>query len=570
MSLRIRLLGPPGLERDGRPVRLEGRKTWALLAFLVLASGPTTRRELVDRLWSEADDPLGALRWALSRVRKALAPDVEIEEGASGLTLRGALSVDALDLLDGRWDETTVGDLVRGEILEGAEFDDAPEFARWLGVQRARLASAATEALRSCAALVGRNDPDRALLLAERALKVEPFDDALHELIVDIHVARGDGARARSYVDATTTRYLRELGTEPPVGLLRALERKSISARPLLSLDTQARALLEHANSRSIGSDWRGAADLALRAAQNAAASGDGALESRALVASVNYMTLSGRGSPREWLALLHRALTLANALGDDAVICDIEIERGRIGGLQATYGAAEAALRRAMAIAYKLEDRGRASFARRFLGVFETDRCDFVAAEADLRAATGGARAPEVALAWLTRMFVRMERYDEANSLADECIAGMRAKNVVLQLPLAILAKADVALARGEHASALDLFGQAFSHADTLGDPDWTALALRGLARVDRAEGRPARAAATLRDALARATSAPGCYRWVEAVILTDLIEWEEAGDPTLLQRALRLAHAGPMPDLAGRLAKYVPSHTPAHTLAP
>jgi DNA-binding SARP family transcriptional activator len=568
MPLRIRLLGPPGLERDGTSVRLEGRKTWALLAFLVLASGPTTRRELVDRLWSEADDPLGALRWALSRVRKIIAPDVEIRETDSGLTVHGAVSVDALDLLDGRWDETTVIDLARGEMLEGADFHDAPEFARWLDVQRARLASATTEALRSCAAIAGRSDPDRALLLAERALKAEPFDDALHELIVDIHVARGDGARARSYVDLTTARYLRELGTEPPAGLLRALERTPTSARPLLSLDTQARALLELANSRSVGSDWDGAADLALRAAKNASTSGDGALESRALVAAVNYMTLCTRGSPREWLAMLHRALTLANSLGDDAVVCDIEVERGRIAGMQATYGAAEAALRRAMAIARKLGDRGRASFARRFLGIFESDRCDFVAAEADLRAATDGARAPEVALAWLTRTLVRVERYDEANELADECIAGMRAKNLVLQLPLAILAKADVALARGAHAAALDLFGQAFIHADTQGDPDWTALALRGLARVDRAEGRPARAATALRDALARATSRPGCYRWVEAVILTDLIEWDE-GDPMRLQRALRLAHTGPMPDLARRLGKYVPPHTPAHTLA-
>jgi len=130
MPLQVRLLGPPGLERNGTSVRLEGRKTWALLAFLILASGPTTRRELVDRLWSEADDPFGAMRWALSQVRKAIAPDLEIDETPSGLTLRGAFAVDAIDLLDGRWDETTAADLVRGELLEGAEFDDAPEFAR--------------------------------------------------------------------------------------------------------------------------------------------------------------------------------------------------------------------------------------------------------------------------------------------------------------------------------------------------------------------------------------------------------------------------------------------------------
>jgi len=502
-------------------------------------------------------------------VRKAIAPDAEIEETPSGLTLRGTFSVDAIDLLDGRWDETTAGDLVRGEILEGADFDDSPEFARWLGVQRARLASAATEALRSCAALVARKDPDRALLLAERALKAEPFDDALHELIVDIHVARGDVARARSYVEVATARYRDELGAEPPAGVLRALGRQRAPAGPLLSLDTRARALLEMAEARSVGSDWSGASDLATRAARDAAASGDGALEARALVAAVNYMTLSTRGTPREWLAMLHRALMLAHALGDGAVVSDVEAERGRIAGMQGNYGASEAALRRSVAIAEKLGDRGRVSFARRFLGICETDRCDYIAAETDLRASIDGARIAEVAMAWLTRLLVKLERYDQASELADQAIAGLRAKHTVLQLPLALLAKAEVALVRGEHASAVHRFAEAYSLAEEQGDPDWTALALRGLARVDRVEGRPQRAVATMRDALVRATSQPNCYRWVEAVVLTDLIEWEEASDRAHLRRALQLTESAPMPDLAARLRRVAASHTPTHTVA-
>ncbi len=567
--LRIRLLGRPMLDRNGASVRLEGRKTWALLTFLALASGPTSRRELVDRLWSDADDPFGALRWALSQVRKAIGPDVEIDEGDRGLTLRGALSVDALELIEGRWDEMSVEELVRGELLEGSHFDEAPEFARWLDVQRARLGSAATEALRSCAALVARADPDLALRLAERALRVEPFDDAMHELVVDVHVARGDLARARAYVDATTARYRADLGVAAPAGLARALERSRTTTDQRLSPDTQARALLELADARAAGTGFNEATDLALRAAQAAAASDDRALEARALVAAVNYMTLCARGTPREWLALLHRALGLANAIDDRQILCDVETERGRIAGMQGAYGASETALRRAIGIAQQLADAGRLAYSRRFLGVIETDRCDFVAAEADLRAGADGARSPELAMAWLARLLVKMARFDEATVVADAAIAGMRKRNVILQLPLALLAKADIALARGDRAGAMDLYGRAFGLADAQPDHDWCALALRGLAHLDRLDGRPERARSTMRDALMR-VSAPHAYRWVEATILVDLLEWGGESDQPHMQRALRLTRSAPMPDLAARLEALAASHTPAHTVGP
>jgi DNA-binding SARP family transcriptional activator len=63
----IRLLGPPAMERDGRPVRSpRGRKAWALLAYLLLADRPPSRRHLAELLFADADDPLGALRWTLA------------------------------------------------------------------------------------------------------------------------------------------------------------------------------------------------------------------------------------------------------------------------------------------------------------------------------------------------------------------------------------------------------------------------------------------------------------------------------------------------------------------------
>jgi len=73
VTLSIRLLGPPTLERDGRSVAApRGRKAWAVLAYLLLAERPPGRRQLAELLFGDADDPLGALRWTLAELRRAL------------------------------------------------------------------------------------------------------------------------------------------------------------------------------------------------------------------------------------------------------------------------------------------------------------------------------------------------------------------------------------------------------------------------------------------------------------------------------------------------------------------
>src|SRR6266571_9447511 len=73
MSLTIRLLGAPRIERDGESeAGPRGNKAWALLAYLLLSRQPPSRRKIAELLFSEADDPLGALRWSLAQLRQAL------------------------------------------------------------------------------------------------------------------------------------------------------------------------------------------------------------------------------------------------------------------------------------------------------------------------------------------------------------------------------------------------------------------------------------------------------------------------------------------------------------------
>jgi DNA-binding SARP family transcriptional activator len=68
--LEIRVLGTLEIVRDGVVAALPpSRKTRALLAYLALMPGPHRREQLCEMLWDVPDDPRGALRWSLSKIR---------------------------------------------------------------------------------------------------------------------------------------------------------------------------------------------------------------------------------------------------------------------------------------------------------------------------------------------------------------------------------------------------------------------------------------------------------------------------------------------------------------------
>ena len=69
-SLRIDVLGDLVVTRKGMPVTLPpSRKTRALLAYLALTRRPQRRERLCELFWDVPDDPRGALRWSLSKLR---------------------------------------------------------------------------------------------------------------------------------------------------------------------------------------------------------------------------------------------------------------------------------------------------------------------------------------------------------------------------------------------------------------------------------------------------------------------------------------------------------------------
>src|SRR4029434_9192688 len=134
--------------------------------------------------------------------------------------------------------------------------------------------------------------------------------------------------------------------------------------------------------------DYQGGLEMARRAASSAAGSGDAILESRALVTLGGILVHCLRGRDREALGLLRRAQQLATTLGRHELVADAEREIGYVAFLEARYGAAEEALQRSIASAQEIGDAARAARALLYLGMCESDRCDYRSAEATIEAA--------------------------------------------------------------------------------------------------------------------------------------------------------------------------------------
>ena len=151
MVVGIRLLGPPAIERDGLPAAPpRGRKSWALLAYLLLAERPPGRRHLAELLFSEADDPLGALRWTLAELRRTLAAPGLFGGDPVATSLGDGIAVDVDTLTGELADPGSLLDL-DGELLEGLNVAGSPAFESWLVVERHRLAATAEARLRQAA-----------------------------------------------------------------------------------------------------------------------------------------------------------------------------------------------------------------------------------------------------------------------------------------------------------------------------------------------------------------------------------------------------------------------------------
>jgi DNA-binding SARP family transcriptional activator len=212
--LRVRLLGPLAICRDGVAVALPAsRKVRALIAYLSVARHAVSRSQLCELLWDIPNDPRGELRWCLSKLRSVLDQPgrrrLEARDDTVKLDLADCF-VDAVEitraadegietLAPGRLRELSA--LFNGEFLDGLQIDRNPSFNGWLTAQRRRFRGCHAALLEHLAETV---TGDEVFACLEKWLELAPFDQRVHELLLNAFARRGRIREGEEHLAATT------------------------------------------------------------------------------------------------------------------------------------------------------------------------------------------------------------------------------------------------------------------------------------------------------------------------------------------------------------------------------
>jgi pimeloyl-ACP methyl ester carboxylesterase/DNA-binding SARP family transcriptional activator len=233
-SLSIRLLGELQVLEAGRPVALPpSRKTRALLAYLVVTGRRHRRERLCRLLWDVPDDPRGALRWSLSRLR----PVVDRPDQQRIVSDRDFVAFDAsevsIDLtrvrqaLAGGPEALTTERLLElstafgGDFLEGMSLPDQHDFEAWLLAERDGVRRTRASLL---SALLPRlmDSPEKALPHARDLVEADRWSVAAHAALLECLVRAGRREEAELQ-RSRSGRELSDAGTRDLTALDRAL-----------------------------------------------------------------------------------------------------------------------------------------------------------------------------------------------------------------------------------------------------------------------------------------------------------------------------------------------------------
>lgn len=526
MSLVIHLLGRPRMMRGGEEVyQFRSRKSWALLAYLILSERPPTRSQAAALLFAEADDPIRALRWNLSELRRGLGQDTSIEGDPLTLALPANTIVDINVVTKGAWTDAVALPALGADLLEGMRVYGAPAFDTWLLAQQRHFTAASEAILHEAAlSLMSRGELNEALDYAVRAAAMNPLDENHQALVIRLYRLAGDDAAAQRQFAACIDTLDRELGVAPGPSL-RAAMRENRYEREEVTDDATIEAILE-AGSAAISA---GAREAGLQSLHTAVRLADSAAKTSLRVSSrlvlAEALIHSFGGMDEQGLALLYEVDEIAVAHDLRDAIALTRAELGYVDFLRAQYDRAE--LRLSEALKFADGSPSVAAKATIYLGAVESDRANYRRAFAFLRdaltlsRAAGEPRREAYGLAMLGRINLLQENFEAAASQLDDSIQLAERAHWLAFLPWPQALQGEVRLGQGDIDEAAELLNQAFARACLLGDPCWEGMSARGLALLSRATGQADRAFEILADATDRCSRLNDTYIWLRVYIL-------------------------------------------------
>jgi len=526
MALTLHLLGHPHLERTSGPAyEFRSRKSWALLAFLVLSERAPTRSQLASLLFAEADDPLRALRWSLSEIRRGLGDDGTLEGDPVVLRLASDATVDIDVVARGSWTHAVALPGLGADLLEGMDIIGAAGFSAWLLSEQRHLA-AASEAILHEAALgaKAKGALNVAIGFAARAASMSPLDENHQSLLIRLYRLVGDDRAADSQLAACTELFERELGIVPGVAIQTAIHEPRYQRHAVVS-DASVEALVE-AGAAAVTAGATHAGVQSLRTAvgmADTANSTDHRINARLALAETLIHSVGGLDE--DGLATLHEAHDIALAHGRSDAVAQARSELGYVDFLRARYDRAEVWLTNAAKAAP--DSPALMAKSNAYLGSVESDRSNYPRALSLLDQATsfardaGDQRREAYALSMLGRVHLLRGDFDRAAEQLDAAMELAESDRWLAFLPWPQALRGEVQVKRGDTSGADALLQHAFARACQLGDPCWEGTAARGLALVADMSGETDRAFDLLADARTRCNRLADPYIWLDAYIL-------------------------------------------------
>jgi DNA-binding SARP family transcriptional activator/Tfp pilus assembly protein PilF len=213
LVLSLRFLGEPRIERDGQVLELPpSKKTRALLAYLAITGRPHRRDRLCSLFWEVPDDPRGALRWSLSKIRGLVdepgTARIVADRDTVAFQAQGA-RVDLVELrrkLAGAFDSATTEELgaaagaFAGEFLEGLELPENHDFHAWCIAEREEARALHARILWTLVERL-KPRPESALPHARALVGVVPHDEAAWAILVRLLAAAGRRREAEDQCD---------------------------------------------------------------------------------------------------------------------------------------------------------------------------------------------------------------------------------------------------------------------------------------------------------------------------------------------------------------------------------
>lgn len=543
MQRQVRLLGPPAiLDDEGRCQPVRGHQAWGLLARIVLSPRPLSRQALAAELFPESVDPLGAVRWGLAALRKALnASDCLVGDPVEPRFPAGT----EVDLWRLEQDTFDVGQA--GDLLEGMEPQCSAEFSVWLLAERARLRSIIDgrirrEVMRSLALA----DHANALRLSELAVRRDIYNEGAHVLLVRSLAAAGNVDAALGHVEATERLFRDELGVGPSAALRSAARRTVASAPAGVSPLAHVRSLMRSGQAALAA----GAPDAGIENLRHAVAEAEKTSDSHLLAVATlelgKALVHSVRGFDDEGAILLRQCTELAGARGYDTVAAAGFRELGYVEALAGRRPSAADYLRAALAIA-RTPDELAAIHA--FIGF---NLVDWGKVEHGLghyaialdKARTAGDRQREI---WSLGLGARAQLVGGDLDVADrwlrDCLRLVDDQQWLAFRPWPVALMGEAAIRRREKpATQRSSLEEAFALSCQLRDPCWEGAVARALALGFAADGDPATALDWLDEARRRCVRETDVYAALEVEIVASKVrilrELGRTDDLTVLAR--------------------------------